>query len=167
VFDPVDLERTGSRRAPAMSKQPGGGEVAFLPQISTQHPDVEILRLDAAEPMIETPNGHIDGNGLVIIGRCAGCDGAGVRAVLPEQRTNPAPVAAGQPLRVTAEQMLDAVLVATAAGGGTIFNAAPGDCQDAEVEREKPGAAQADWRATSLPSRGPWLSRILRRHRSS
>ena len=127
MFDPVDLERTGSRRAAAVSKQPRGGEVAFLPQISTQYPDVEILRLDAAEPMIETPNGCIDGNGLVIIGRSARCDGPGVCAVLPEQRAHPAPVAPRQPLCVTAEQMLDAVLVPAAAGGGTIFNAAPGD----------------------------------------
>jgi hypothetical protein len=103
----------------------------------------------------------------VIIGRSARCDGPGVCAVLPEQRAHPAPVAPRQPLCVPAEQMLDAVLVPTASGGGTIFNAAPGDCQDADVEREKPGAAQEDWRATSWPSRGPWLSRISRRHRSS
>jgi hypothetical protein len=142
-----------------VGEQPRGGEVALLAQIGPQDPDVEVLRLDAAQPVIQRANRRVDRKCLVVVGRSPRRDWAGVGAILPEQRPYPSPVAPGEPLRIAAEQMLDAVLVAPTAGRSTVFDSTPAYRQDAKPEREITGAAQTDCRCASNWARSSWFSR--------
>ena len=129
-----------------MGEQPRRREIALLAEVGPQDADIEVLRLYPAQPVIQRADRRVNWDRLVVVGRRPRRDRPGIGAILPEKRAQPAPVAARQPLGVAAEQMLNAVLVAPAAGRSTIFDAASGDRQDADPQREIARAAQTDCR---------------------
>jgi hypothetical protein len=46
VLDPFALDSGRSGRCAPTGDHPGSREVALLAQVGTQHPDIEVLRLD-------------------------------------------------------------------------------------------------------------------------
>jgi len=80
-----------------MGKEPSRSQISLLPKIGADYPHIEVLGLHASEIVVQTPDRDIDGDRLVIVGRGAWSDRAGVRAVLPKEGAQAAPVAARQP----------------------------------------------------------------------
>jgi hypothetical protein len=97
VLDPVSLHRAGPRWAASVGKEPGRSQISLLPKIGADYPHIEVLGLHASEIVVQTPDRDIDGDRLVIVGRSAWSDRAGVRAVLPKEGAQAAPVATRQP----------------------------------------------------------------------
>src|ERR671911_938260 len=83
VLEPVAFNRGGSCRASPPGDDPYGGQVALLPEIRPQNPDVEIRPLDAAQPPLQYPQRGINRDGLVRVGGGARSNGTGVAGILP------------------------------------------------------------------------------------
>jgi hypothetical protein len=140
VLDPLTLDRAWPGRGHSPSHQPGRRQVALLAEIGSENPHIEVLPLYAPEPPLEDAKRGVDGDSLVVTGGCAGADRTGVGPVLPEERTHAAPIPFREAPCVSAEQMLNGVLVAAAAGGGTVLDPAPRNAQETEPERREVSA---------------------------
>jgi hypothetical protein len=137
VLNPITLNRRGPRRGDPAGDHPRGCQVALLPEIGAKHPHIEVLPLDAAEPALQNADGGVDGYGLMGIGRRSRADGPGIGPVLPEEGPHPGPIPLRKAPSVTANQMLNDVLVAASTCGGTILDPAPGDRQETDPERRE------------------------------
>src|SRR4051812_41379198 len=86
----------------------------------------------------------IDGDGLMVVGRGAGSDGAGVAAVLPKEGPHTGPVALRKPARILSQQLVNRIFVESCAGGSAVFDAASCACQETDAEYHETETAQAD-----------------------
>jgi len=134
VLDPVTFDPGRPRRGDSPGGEPRRSQIAFLAEIGAEDPHLEVLPLNTPEPALHYTEGRIDRNGLVRVRRRAGPERTGVGSILPEERPNPPPVSLRETAGVAAEQMLDGILVAAATSRSTVFDAAPGNCQEAEPE---------------------------------
>ena len=137
MLDPVALDARGSGRGDSPGHEPGRREVSFLAEIGPEDPHLEVLPLDPAEPPLQNPQGRVDRHRLVGIDRRAGSERTGIGSVLPEKSPDPPPISIRESAGVAAEQMLNSVLVAAAASGSTVFDAAAGNRQEADPERRE------------------------------
>jgi hypothetical protein len=142
MLGPIALQRGGSRRSAPPGDDPGSGKVTLLPEVRAQYPHVEILRLYSAEPSLEHAERCVDRDSLMIAGWSTRPHRTGVAAVLPEERSHPAPIALREPPRVAAEKLVDRVLVPPAARRSTIFDPASRGDQETEGEDRETQTAQ-------------------------
>ena len=161
MLDPVPLERPRPGRVAPPGDDPGSREIALLAQIGPQDPDIEVSGLDAVQPVVEHPKRRVNGYGLMVAGRRARANRARVRAVLPEEGSNPRPIAPGETPFVAAEQLMNGVLVPPGTRGSAVFDPAPESRQEAEAQRRKTETAQADRPCISSWARSSRFSRRL------
>ena len=162
MLDPLALDSGWSGRCAPTGDHPRSREVALLAQVGTQHSDLEVLRLDPAEPPLEHPKRRVDRDCLMVVGWRPRPNRPGIGAVLPEERPHAAPVPQRKASGVPAEEMLNGVLVPAGTRGGTIFDPAPRHSEEADAESRQAPAGQADRRFASSCARSSSFSlRVL------
>ncbi len=159
MLGPIALCRSRAGRSSAPRNDPRRGQIALLPEIRAQDPDVEILRFHSPEPPAEHAQRLVNGDSLMVAGRSTRPDRAGVSAVLPEERSDPGPVASREPSGVAAEQLVDRVLVPSGAGRRAILDPASCANQETDAEDRETGTGQTDRWCVSSWSRSSWFSR--------
>ena len=159
MLDPIALDPAWSGRRYPAGREPRRGQVALLTQVGAENPYLEVLPLDASEPALQRPDGRVDGDRLPVVGWCARPDRSCIASVLPEERPHTRPVPPRKAPGIATEQVLDDVLIATGTGGSMVFDAAPGDSQEADPKRRELWAAQADRRCASRWARSSSFSR--------
>lgn len=144
MLDPVPFGRPRPRGCAPSGDDPRCGQIALLAKIGPQDPDVEISGCYPLKPAVEHPKGRVDGYRLVVTGGRAWPDRAGVGAVLPEESAHAGPVAPGEPPGITAEELMDRVLVPAGARWGAVLDPALGAGQDSDKEDRETPTAQTD-----------------------
>lgn len=103
----------------------------------------------------------VDGDSLMVVGGSPGADGSGVRSILPEERPYPGPVSLGESPGITAEELVNPVLVLPGTGRGAVLYSAPRPNQESDEEDRESQAAQTNRWCFSSWARSSRFSRRL------
>ena len=161
MLHPIPLQRPRPGRGAPPGDDPRGREITLLAQVGPQDPHIKISGFDAVEPGVEHPERRVNGYGLMVVGRGARPDRSRVGTILPEERSHPRPIATGKTPLVTAEKLVDGVLVPPGPRGSAIFDPASETRQEAEAQRRETQTAQADRPCISSWARSSRFSRRL------
>ena len=85
VLEPVSLYCGRPGGSAPTSDDPHCREITLLPEVGSENPDIEVLRLDAPKPTLQDAERRIYGYCLTVVGWSTGSDRPGIGSIVPEE----------------------------------------------------------------------------------